>query len=126
MVLIEKPKGGYRGIGIFHSWYRLRTGIRREVAREWEKSHSRGYLAACAGASCFDAIWRHTIKAEATVVVHEKVIGFTWDLKEFYEHIARPLLASRGKDLGLAPALIQVACSMYAAGRFLTMDKASA
>ncbi len=48
-VLLPKPKGGFRSIGLAAAAYRLWAKIRREEADAWEKQHQRAYLAACKG-----------------------------------------------------------------------------
>ena len=126
MVLLEKPKGGHRGIGIFNSWYRLWARLRRPLARKWEASHPRAYLAAVAGSSCIDTIWRHALQAEAAANVGRQVAAFCWDLKEFYEHISRSKLLARARLLDFPLRIITVVLNTYGGRRLLVLGGVAA
>ena len=54
MALLEKAKGGLRGIGLLPAVVRFWMRVRRDSARLWESQHSRPFLSAVAGNSVID------------------------------------------------------------------------
>ncbi len=48
-VMLPKPRGGYRSVGLAAAVYRLWAKVRREEADIWEKSNQRAYFSACKG-----------------------------------------------------------------------------
>ena len=124
MPLLEKPKGGYRGIGILPGAYRLWARVRRPWARAWEQQHRNPRLVACAGISCIDVIWRHATRCEGAVADGLRVLAFGWDMKEYYEHLSRDLLRSRAESLAFPAAILNPALAMYSAPRYLQLGAA--
>ena len=121
MPLLEKAKGGYRGIGICPAVYRWWARARRDLIRQWERDHKSMYIAAASGSSCIDTIWRHTLLAEFNRCEGNHIVVYGWDMKEFYEHINRDKLGERAVRLDFPMAVIRAACAMYAAERLIQL-----
>eukprot|EP00959_Pyramimonas_sp_CCMP1952_P355471 7445526-Pyramimonas_sp.AAC.1 len=63
--MLTKPTGGYRPMGVFCSWYRVRGRLRRARALFWEQQHPRRHWAAGAFRGASDVVWRRSGRAEA-------------------------------------------------------------
>ncbi|MFM7983485.1 MAG: hypothetical protein ACKPKO_29585, partial [Candidatus Fonsibacter sp.] len=79
MPLLEKPKGGYRGIGIRPAVYRWWARTGRDLIRLWERTHNSMYIAAASGSSCIDTVWRHTLLAEFNRCEGNHIVVYGWD-----------------------------------------------
>eukprot|EP00959_Pyramimonas_sp_CCMP1952_P464792 9487203-Pyramimonas_sp.AAC.1 len=64
-MLLMKPNGGWRPIGLFCSIYQLWGRCRRIYAQQWEVLFSRPYFAGQSFASATDVVWRQMLKSEA-------------------------------------------------------------
>eukprot|EP00959_Pyramimonas_sp_CCMP1952_P244665 5114352-Pyramimonas_sp.AAC.1 len=66
-MLLPKPVGGHRPIGMFTGPYRLWGRLRRPFAQAWEVKNFRPWFAAgkCMGAS--DTVWRQALLSEGGV-----------------------------------------------------------
>eukprot|EP00972_Heterocapsa_arctica_P097083 14322770-Heterocapsa_arctica.AAC.1 len=72
MLLLAKPKGGFRPIGLFSSIYRLWAKARRPYAVAWEEAHWKPYFACGAGRGAEDTVWRQAVKAESGVATEKE------------------------------------------------------
>ena len=124
--LVEKPKGGFRSLGLFPSLYRLWGRVRRIFARKWEIFHSRKYIIFGPGGSAVEAVWRQTILAEEAAHLGHHSASLLWDLREYYEHVDRGKLQDRGKALDFPRPLARTSCQMYAASRVVTFSGSAA
>ena len=64
IVLLAKPDGGWRPIGLLPHLVRVWMRVRRDVATEWEASCSRNYLYAGVGKGSTVAAWKQAARAE--------------------------------------------------------------
>eukprot|EP00959_Pyramimonas_sp_CCMP1952_P343433 7193760-Pyramimonas_sp.AAC.1 len=58
LIMLAKPDGGHRPIGLFVALHRLWARARRDFARQWEAANAREYFCAGAFASSVDTVWR--------------------------------------------------------------------
>ncbi len=65
IVLLPKPDGGWRPIGLFPAVVRIWMRMRREQAQQWEHANSRDFLYAGKGRGAQVAAWQHAQRAEA-------------------------------------------------------------
>ena len=72
IILLAKPKGGFRSKVLFSSFYRLWCKARRPIAEEWERQHERRFFASGKGRGGVDAVWRQTARAELAVTDNKK------------------------------------------------------
>eukprot|EP00959_Pyramimonas_sp_CCMP1952_P030425 637695-Pyramimonas_sp.AAC.1 len=63
--MLTKPTDGYRPIGVFCAWYRVRGRLRRPHALSWEQQRPRRCWAAGAFRGASDVVWRQSVRAEA-------------------------------------------------------------
>ena len=113
MPLLEKAKVGLRGIGVLPAFARYWMRVRRWEARQWEKANPRHYLAAVAGSSVVDTIWRYGCRTEVGVTMGEHCVVWGWDLKEYFEYLDRDLLRARAESLGYSAALLEPCLQLY-------------
>ena len=123
--LVEKPKGGYRSLGLFSALYRLWTRCRRTEAVAWELEHVRAYAVYGPGGSCVDAVWRQGVRAEAAKKSGGAAASLLWDLREYYEHLCRTLLQHRARTSGFPRQLVKAAVVMHGAARVVTLATAA-
>eukprot|EP00959_Pyramimonas_sp_CCMP1952_P005414 114009-Pyramimonas_sp.AAC.1 len=67
LIMLSKPDGGHRPIGLFVSIYRLWARARRSCARQSEADNARGNFCAGAFASSVDTVWRQGVRSEVAV-----------------------------------------------------------
>ncbi len=121
MPLIAKPKGGYRGIGVLPSLYRVWARARRSEADAWERDNKRAYWSAAKGNSAVDTVWRQAAKQEAGIACGKEAAGLIYDLESFYELIDRKKLWKRAQKAGFPMPILRMCLGMYAAPRVITM-----
>ena len=122
VLLLGKPKGGFRPIGLFASFYRLWARARRPFAEEWEAKNWRGYFACGAGRGAQDAVWRQAVRSEAGVARQEVACSLLWDMRKFYELFDFARLAARAWDTGFPMQIVRVSLAAYAGPRHLSLS----
>ncbi len=121
MPLIAKAKGGFRGIGILPSFYRIWARGRRPEAEKWERDHQRAYFSAAKSNGAADTVWRQAARQEAGVASGREAAGLIYDLEAFYERIDRRKLLKRAEKTEFPTAVLRMCLSMYAAPRVVSM-----
>ncbi len=121
-VLLPKPKGGYRSIGLAAAAYRLWAKIRREEADAWEQQHQRAYLAAGKGGGTVDVVWRLAAQHEAGFADGDVAATVTEDVQSFFEVIDRDILLREAKALGFPLPIIKAALAAYSSARLMSMS----
>ena len=92
VVMLSKPQGGFRPIGLFTSFYRVWGRCRRAQCRQWEATHQHEVNAYTRGHSAISAVWLITLQAELGQREQETSIAVLWDMKQYYEHLDRDRL----------------------------------
>ena len=64
-VLLPKPKGGWRGIGLFPGFHRIYTRACQPIFKRWEHDTWRPYFAATSGKGPERVVWRQALAAES-------------------------------------------------------------
>eukprot|EP00959_Pyramimonas_sp_CCMP1952_P072272 1509361-Pyramimonas_sp.AAC.1 len=62
LIMLAKPDGGHRPIGLFVSVYRLWARARRGYARRWEVANGGDFFASGSFASSVDTVWRQCVR----------------------------------------------------------------
>ena len=122
VVLIPKPKGGFRPIGIFTSIERLWAKVRRWHADKWQRDNFRHYLACAKGCGAADLVWRQTLSAEQSAHSQRQYAAVLWDLKEFFDHIDHRILWQRAIHHGYPRVLVRMAIAAYRAPRLVEIN----
>ncbi len=122
IMLLTKPQGGFRPIGLFASFYRLWGKARRQYAISWELAHERTYFASGKGRSASDAVWRQATKGELAKAENRSVAAFLWDMFKFYELFNLQKLENRALQLGFNPVILKCVLNAYRYARHLLMN----
>ena len=123
---VVKPKGGFRVINLFSSFYRVWIRFRRGYARRWEQENFRHYLAFTKGGGCTATVFRQAVRQETSTKTGHKSATLYWDMKEYYEGIDRSRLVIRARQLHFPSFLLDVALRTYQYRRIVTwMDFAA-
>ena len=67
VVLLPKPDGGFRPIGLLPLLPRIWMRARRDVVKTWERRNNRGYLYAGEARGATVAAWKQAARAESAV-----------------------------------------------------------
>ena len=74
IVLLAKPKGGWRPIALLQAVYRVWSQVRGGQLRDWLLEHQRPYFALAAGKTTLDVASRALLHAEAALADAAAVI----------------------------------------------------
>ena len=123
-VLLPKPKGGYRPIGLFRALYRVWGRVRANDVRTWVKDAmcEDGIFTMMPGRRPGDAVWRAQVKALALKTEGWQQLEVNWDIAKCFEHVQRPLLAKLAMELGYPPHVLRLSLSAYSWPRLLKGD----
>ena len=116
-VLLPKPKGGWRGIGLFPALHRLYTRSCQPIFRQWELQTWRPYFAATSGKGPERVVWRQALASEAEGSISASVL---WDLCKFFEHLCLTRLYCRGLAADFPRLILRTLCSAYRFGRVVS------
>ena len=121
--LLEKPKGGFRGVllcaGPVRVWERLR---RPELAAFTEMTR-RPFWAFGAGRSAETAVWRQAVSAEAATSEGKCVAGLLWDGAKYYESFELELLKQRAYRAGIPPVIVKVTYNFWRGPRIVRLGQ---
>ncbi len=121
-ILLPKPAGGFRPIGLAPAVYRLWSKARRATTDEWERRHPRPYFGASAGNGPIDTLWRMAARQEASVASGEVAATISEDLHAFFENIDRDRLLAEAVALGFPLPILRAALAAYSSARMLSMS----
>ena len=124
IVLIPKPKGGFRPIGLMSSLYRLWGALRRPVLGAWEATHKLPIFAFGAGRSALSAVWRVALEAEKATTTRGKAMAAATllvDLHKYYELLDHDRLIAESERHDIPPWLARPAVHAYKHRRIMTM-----
>ena len=120
VVLLPKPKGGFRPIVLMNSLFKLWSRARRPgVQGWWYDENDQPFLACGKGRSVEACVWRRSVRSEAGVAMGKSAATVLWDARKFYGNFILELLVQRGIRLGFPRAILLVCCYMYRAQRIL-------
>ena len=119
-VLLPKPKGGWRGIGLYPAFHRVYTRARRPVAKQWEQLHKRPFFAAAAGQGPEQVVWRQSLRAEMAVADGLSCGSVLWDLRKFFEFVDLNTLRARGLEADFNPRVLAAVVAGYKFARSIS------
>ena len=117
----EKPKGGYRALALFTSFYRIWSKARKEIGAKWEAMNARPYFANAKGSSPTDVVWRQAMRNEKAANDGEAAGSAYWDMRAFFETIVFKRLWARAEATGFNLTILAVALNMYMSTRHIGM-----
>lgn len=124
IVLLPKPDGGFRPIGLLPLLPRIWMRARRDVAQVWERRNARGYLYAGAAKGATVAAWKQAARAELAASIGLDYGQALLDLVKAFERIPHWLLVREARRLNYPLWLIRLALATYRLQRVLRVGQA--
>jgi hypothetical protein len=125
-VLLDKPSGGDRTIGLSVAPLRIWSKMRRPLAAAWEASHNDDFFHGSEGRPCEKAAWSLSVHAGAAQVLGGAGAAFFLDLEKFYELVQHPSALLQAELNGFPLRLMQLALASYRGWRTLLYNDAVA
>ena len=100
VVLLPKPDGGFRPIGLLPKDPRIWMRIRRPAAKRWECECDRDYLYAGSGRGSTVAAWKQAARGELAAATGRKYAQVLLDLVKAFERIPYRVLLREATRLG--------------------------
>ena len=114
IVLIPKPTGGDRPIGLFAGVVRVWTKyLFQKYVTPWSKLHPRTYWYGETGKSCELCVWIQSVLAEYASAKGHTYSALLHDLEKAYENVKHSLLIQEAKRFGFPLRVLQLALMLY-------------
>ena len=108
IVLLPKPDGGRRPIGLFHSIVRLWGRARSLLARRWEADNDMNCLFGGAGKGAQRAAWQASFRSE-TAAQNKRAYGQALlDMAKCFEHLRFEMIWEAAKQHGYPLILLRL------------------
>ena len=117
IVMLGKPDGGTRPIGLLLGPLRVWGRARRCIAVAWERAWRRPHFVACAGCSAEDTAWRVALRAESARAQGLQSAAFLGDLKKAYERVGHKKLLEECRAVGFSLRLLRLLLAVYGGPR---------
>ena len=124
VVLLPKPDGGYRPIGLIPFLPRVWMRCRRQVCKAWEEQCGRDYLYAGAGKGSTVAAWKQAARAELAKAYGNDFAQALLDLVKAFERIPYRVLLREARELGYPLRLLKLAIRTYKLPRVVRVGEA--
>ena len=124
VVLIPKPEGGFRPIGLLPNPPRIWMRLRREQAKQWEVKCDRPFLYAGSGRGSTVAAWKQSLRAELAAATHARYAQLLLDLVKAFERIPYRVLLREANRLRYPLRLIRLAIATYKLPRVVRVGTA--
>ena len=115
VVLLPKPDGGFRPIGLIPCLPRVWMRCRRDTAKAWEVKAERSFLYAGAGKGSTIAAWKQAARAEIAMLL---------DLVKAFERIPYRVLLREARKLGYPLRPLKLAIATYKLARTIRVGEA--
>ena len=124
VVLLPKPDGGFRPIGLLPMLARIWSRARRGVALKWERMQDRPYLFAGPARGATVAAWKQAARAEHAASVRVDYAQTLLDLVKAFERIPHHVLVREVAALGFPMWFIRLAVATYRLPRVVRVGEA--
>ena len=122
IVLLPKPDGGLRPIGLFPTIVRLWMRARTVHARAWEAAHAMPQLFGGAGMGAQRAAWTVAFRAEAAALSAQEHAVALLDLVKAFERVPHHLLAVAAARKGYPLVLLRLSLAAYRMQRVIGIE----
>ncbi len=124
VVLLPKPDGGRRPIGLLPLLPRVWMRARRDIAHLWERTCDRPFLYAGPARGAHVAAWRQAARAELAAAVNACYGQVLLDLVKAFERIPHARLVHEARRLKYPLWMLRLSIATYRLGRTLRLDGA--
>ncbi len=122
VVLLPKPDGGRRPIGLLPLLPRIWARARRPILAAWERTCDRPYLYAGPARGAQVATWRQAARAELASAVGVEYAQTLLDLVKAFERIPHHVLVREAVRLGYPLLILRLSLATYRLARALRVD----
>ena len=113
VVLLAKPYGGYRPIGLFPTLIRLWMKARVSLARDWEHANADASLYGAAGMGAQRAAWLEAFNTETAALNDLEHAQVLLDLTKAFETVSHQALIDAATKRGYPLDLLRMALQAY-------------
>ena len=124
IVLIPKPDGGRRPIGLFPTPIRIWMRARSDIARRWEQCNAAPSFFGGKGMGAQRAAWMVAMRAEAAARDNLFMAQSLLDLVKAFERVPHYHIAGAAKRLGYCLCTLRLSLAAYRLPRVLGADGA--
>ena len=121
-VMLPKPDGGVRPIGLLPTFIRIWSRARTSVAREWETKNANPSLFGGKQMGAQKAAWMAAIRAEVTQLAGQTKVQTLLDMTKAFETIPHYRLVQTAAKFGYNLALIRLSIASYRLPRTIGID----
>ena len=122
IVLLAKPAGGFRPIGLFPSIVRVWMRIRLADAVVWQSLYERPWLHASAGKGADIAAWKQAARSEQAASRDWHYAAVLLDLVKAFERVPHATLVLQAHALGYNLRLLRVSLAAYRLPRAVGLE----
>jgi len=122
IILLPKPDGGLRPIGLFPSLIRIWMRARLDVARKWQSVHERAFLYAGPGKGADVAAWKQAAVAEMAASASLQYCCVLLDLVKAFDNVPYDWLVRQGARCQYDMWLLSLSIAAYRLGRVLCIN----
>ncbi|CAK0836913.1 unnamed protein product, partial [Prorocentrum cordatum] len=122
IVLLPKPDGGLRPIGLFPTLIRIWMRARATAARAWEAARAPPSVFGCAGRGAQRAAWVAAFAAEASAASARHRVASLLDLATAFERVPRDLVAAAAARLDFDLAVLRLSPAAYRLARAIGVE----
>ena len=122
IVLLPKPDGGRRPIGLFPTIVRVWMRARLQVARDWEQAHSRPCLYGGPGMGAQRAAWQAAFAVEYAARSGKHLVQSFLDLVKAFEMIPHEHIAAAAAKHGYSAWVLRLSLAAYRMQRVVSVE----
>ena len=126
IVMLPKPDGGHRPIGLFPTPIRIWMRLRREQAHQWEVDHNDELFYASAGRGADVAAWAQAARAEAAAAAgtDNTFAQLLLDLVKCFDLVPHQTLVDEARAVGYPLRLLRMTICAYNLPRTVSVENA--
>ena len=122
VVLIPKPDGGRRPIGLFPGLIRIGMRARMPILQKWVQQHERPYFYGGPARGADVAAWRQAYLAELAKAKRTDYVASLLDLVKAFDTVPFEVLIAHGVALSYCLWILRLCILAYTLGRVLIID----
>ncbi len=124
VVLLPKPEGGFRPIGLFPVMIRAWMRLRRDAIQEWELANARAYFYSGPGRGAHIAAWKQASRAEMAACAKASYGQLLLDLEKCFELVDHAALVREAVAMNYPLPLLRLSLAACRMPRALSINGA--